>query len=131
MFGIFKKKKREMPPFNDLNNSPLRGKYFIRLAPWDWLDQKMIHVFDLNSPRVITMDPWVQVVYLEADGQKTVQDLVYQMASSYSRNEVIPHELDKQIIYVLESLLRDKLIELLDSKKQLPEHLKKPRSQLK
>jgi len=131
MFGIFKRKKREMPPFDDLNNSQLRDKYFIRLAPWDWLNQEMIHVFDLNSPRVITMDPWVQIIYLEADGQKTVHELVYQMASSYSRNEAIPHELDKQIIYVIDSLLKDKLIELLDSKKELPEHLKKPRSQVR
>lgn len=131
MFGIFKRKKREMPPFADLNSSPLRGKYIIRLAPWDWLNQNMIHVFDLNSPRVITMDPWVQVVYLEADGQKTIHELVYQLASSYRRNETIPHELDKQIIYVVESLLRDKLIELSDGKKELPEHLKKPRSQVR
>ena len=131
MFGIFKRKKREMPPFDDLNNSPLRGKYFIRLAPWDWLTQEMIHVFDLNSPRVITMDPWVQIIYLEADGQKTVHEVVHQMASSYSPNEAIPHELDKQIIHVIESLLKDKLIELLDGKKELPEHLKKPRSQVR
>lgn len=93
MLGIFKRKKRQMPPFNDLNNSPLRGKYFIRLAPWDWLNQEMIHVFDLNSPRVITLDPWVQLVYLEADGQKTVPEFVYQIASGYGRNEVIPHEI--------------------------------------
>lgn len=131
MFGIFKREKREMPPFDDLNNSPLKGKYFIRLAPWDWLNQEMIHVFDPNSPRVITMDPWVQIIYLEADGQKTVHEIVYQMASSYSPNEAIPRELDKQIIYVIESLLNDKLVELLDSRKELPEHLKKPRSQVR
>ena len=128
MFGLFKRKKREMPPFADLNSSPLRDKYIIRLAPWDWLNRDMIHVFDLNSPRVITMDPWVQVIYLEADGQKTIHEIVYQMASGYRRNEAIPNELDKQILYVVDSLLRDKLIELLDGKKELPDHLKKPRS---
>lgn len=131
MLGIFKRKKRQMPPFNDLNNSPLTAKYFIRLAPWDWLNQEMIHVFDLNSPRVITLDPWVQLVYLEADGQKTVHEFVYQIASGYGRNELIPHELDKQVIYVIESLLDEKLIELADSKKELPEYLKKPRSQVR
>lgn len=117
MFGLFKSKSREMPPFNDLANSPLKEKYFIRLAPWDWLNQELIHVFDLNSLRIITMDPWVQVVYLEADGQKTIREFVYQIASKYSLKESIPDELDKAIIEVADNLLNDKLIELLDTKK--------------
>lgn len=131
MFGLFKKKNQEMPPFNDLNNSAWKGKYFVRLAPWDWLNREMIHVFDLNSPRVITMDPWAQIVYLEADGQKTVHEFVYQMASKYSADEKIPDELDKTILEVMESLLNDKLIELSDTKKDLPEHIKKPRRDLR
>ena len=77
------------------------------------------------------MDPWVQLVYLEADGQKTIHDFVYQMAAKYGRGEPIPHELDKTILDVMDSLLSDKLVELLDSKKELPERLKKPLSQLK
>lgn len=77
------------------------------------------------------MDPWPQLVYLEADGQKAIHEFVYQLAAKYGRNESIPHELDKTIINVMDILLNDKLVELLDSKKDLPEHLKKPRSKLK
>lgn len=116
-----------MPHFDALDNSSLKGKYFIRLAPWDWLNQEMIHVFDLNSPRVITMDPWLQVVYLHADGQKTIQEFVFEIASTYK--ETVPDGLDKCILEVVESLLNDRLIELMDNKRDLPEHLKKPRSQ--
>lgn len=130
MFGIFKSKKRELPPFSDLANSPLKDKYFTRLAPWDWLNNDMIHVFDLNSPRIITMDPWIQLVYLESDGQKTIHELVYQLASKYGRNEQIPEELDKTVLEVIDNLLSDKLIALYDHKKEIPEHLLKPKSQL-
>ena len=65
MFRFFKKKK-ELPPFNDLSNSPLKDKYFIRTSRWDWLDDTMIHVVDNNTPRMITMDPWPQLIFLEA-----------------------------------------------------------------
>lgn len=131
MFGLFKKTKREIPPFDELKNSPIKDKYFIRLAPWDWLNRDMIHVFDLNSPRVITMDPWLQVVYLEADGQKTLHEFVHEIASKYGKHETIPLELDSTILEVTNKLLADKLIELLDGKRDLPEHIRKPRSQFR
>lgn len=63
------------------------------------------------------MDPWVQVVYLEADEQKTIREFVYQSPLMYSLKESIPDELDKAIIKVADNLLNDKLIELLDTKK--------------
>ena len=42
MFGLFKKKARVLPSFDDLKNSDIKGKYFVRLAQWDWLDKNMI-----------------------------------------------------------------------------------------
>jgi hypothetical protein len=131
MFNLFKNKKREIPPFNDLKNSLIKDKYFYRLAIWDWLNNDMIHVIDPNAPRMITMDPWPQIIYLSADGKMTIYEFVYFMASQYSSRQPIPEELDKTILEMIDSLLSEKLIELSDLKKELPERLKKPLSEVK
>lgn len=128
MFNIFKKKKRELPPFNEIKNSELKDKYFFRTAQWDWLDEEMIHVIDNHAPRMITMDPWPQVIFLEANGQKTIHDFVYEMASKYGRKETVPEELDATIIELINSLLDDKLIEISDESKSLPYYIDLPRS---
>lgn len=128
MFNLFNNKKRVIPPFNDLQNSTLKDKYFYRIARWDWLDNKNIHVFDPNAPRIITMDPWPQIVFLAANGQKMTHEFVSYLASQYSRNEQIPEELDKTILELIDDLLKEKLIELSDIKIDLPENIKRPRS---
>ncbi|TPE44096.1 hypothetical protein [Pontibacter mangrovi] len=128
MFDFFKKKERELPPFNELKNSEIKDMYFVRLARWDWLNQDMIHVVDNNAPRMITMDPWPQLIYLEADGQKTVSEFVYDMASKYGKEQPIPDELDSTIIQMIKSLLDDKLIELSTKIRKLPYYIDLPQS---
>ena len=129
MFGLFKKKERELPPFNELVNSDIKDMYFVRLARWDWLNQDMIHVVENNGPRMITMDPWPQLIYLEADGQKTVTEFVYDMASKYGKKQPIPKELDATIIKLIKSLSDDKLIELSAESRKLPYYIDLPQSQ--
>jgi hypothetical protein len=128
MFGLFKKKQRQLPSFKEIEKSDLKDKYFIRLARWDWLDAEMIHVTDNHAPRMITMDPWPQLIYLEADGQKTVYEFVYYMASQYGKNESIPEALDSTIIQLLNNLVNDRLISLCTEKKKIPYYLELPRS---
>src|SRR6478735_4170099 len=103
MFGLFK--KRELPPFEELKKSDIKDKYFIRLAQWDWLNENTINVTDNKTPRVITMDPWPQLVFLEANGQKTVHDFVYELASKYGKKETIPTDLDSTIIQIINILV--------------------------
>ncbi|MTI19413.1 hypothetical protein E1176_00105 [Fulvivirga sp. RKSG066] len=72
------------------------------------------------------MDPWPQLIYLEANGQSTIYEFVYQMAAKYGRGQEIPNELDITILDMINSLMNDRLIELIDSKKELPYYLDKP-----
>ncbi|MEP5255485.1 hypothetical protein [Winogradskyella rapida] len=129
MLNLFRKQKKEIPSFEILQNSEFKDKYFSRLSPWDWMDNKMIHVFDKNSPRVVTMDPWPQLIYLEATGQITVSEFVYKMASSYNRKTPIPKELDTTIISVLNDLIEDNLIELTLEKQNLTNDIQYPKSE--
>jgi hypothetical protein len=98
--------------FKALEMSDIKNKYFYRTKPWDWLDKEVIYVFDkTTSPRMVTMDPWPQLVYLAAIGDKTVAQYIHHFATLYPENNVPPE---------LEGLHDDnKLIEFSDSAVQL------------
>jgi hypothetical protein len=106
--------------FKTLETSELKNKYFYRTKQWDWLNKEMIHVFDAaTSPRMVTMDPWPQLVYLAATGDKTVAEYIHHFATLYPKNNV-PPELDKTILDTIVGLYMDnKLIDISDSAVQL------------
>ncbi|NOU58510.1 hypothetical protein [Marinifilum caeruleilacunae] len=128
MFGIFKKKAKELPNFDHLKSYPNKDLYFVRTLQWDWLNEEMIHLFDNKSPRVITMDKWPQQIYLDADGQKTIKEYIIWMANQYASGQ-IPPTLDKEMISLIENLVADgELIKMVNEKSKLPYYLDEPKS---
>jgi len=110
----------------NLEKSPIKDKYFARTKKWDWLTKDMIHVFDSKTHRVITMDPWPQIVYLDAVGDKTVKEYIFDFSKKYSKNQ-IPEELADTILDMLSGLVdEEKIIELSDNPLILDESLKNP-----
>lgn len=116
MFGFFKSKGPKMPEFTKLKESPLKDKYFYRVASWIVLDTKYICITDPNSPRVITMDAWPQLVFLEADGLRTVEEFIHWMAKQYSR---VPDKLDETILFEIEQLVSEGLLKISDKSVEL------------
>ncbi len=43
----------------------------------DWMDKNTIVVFDHYSPRILTLDPWPQLIFIGATGQKTIWEYVF------------------------------------------------------
>ncbi|WP_010518577.1 hypothetical protein [Croceivirga radicis] len=128
MFGIFKKKPKELPNFEFLKNYQDKEKYFIRTMQWDWLDDKMIHAIDNKSPRMITMGEWPQQIFLDADGQKTIEEYVIWMANQFSHGKV-PENFDESMILTIEDLIADgEMLRLVNEKTKLPYYLEKPKS---
>lgn len=127
MFKRFSKKERPLPPFNDLQNSSIKDLYFVRLAQWDKQKDNNIYVVDNHAPRIITLDPWPQYIFLEADGQKTVSAFIYDIASKYGKHEEIPEKLDASILQEIEGLLELKLIALSKESKKLPYYIELPK----
>lgn len=121
--------QKEKPEFKSLQAFPHKDKYFYRVAPWDWLTDKHIHVYDPHNPRVITMDDWPQLIFLDANGKLTVSEYVDYMAECYS--STIPKKLDETIIHELTALLDMKLIEYSSTKKELDAKFQNPISSLK
>ncbi len=111
--------------FKTLESYEFKDKYFYRICKWDWLTHDMIHVFDNNRPRLITMDYWPQEVFLEAKGQSTVSEFIHLLASKYPKTQ-IPKNLDSAIIEELEKLINENLIALSDSPIQLANSILNP-----
>ena len=120
MFFKFLKKEKPVPRFELLESSGIRNRYFIRTASWRKLDKQHVVVTDPHGPRLITLDPWPQIVFLAADGQLTVTEYIHQLATQYSGE--IPLLLDKTVLDEIDTLLNYKIIALADSKmRPLPE----------
>ena len=117
MFNLFKGNKR-YPAFETLKAFDKQYRYFIRTAQWDWVDRESIFVVDPHKPRMLTLDPWPQLVFLSADGQMSVTEYVLYTANAYKG--VIPENLDETIINELNTLKQYGIIDFIE-KKQRPE----------
>ena len=124
MFNLFKS-NRKYPSFADLNAFSDKQKYFIRNAPWRPLDKDHISIMDPNGSRIFTLDPWPELVFIAADGQKTIEQYIYHMADKYSGQ--IPEALDKTILDEIQTLLGYNLIKLSEKKQRPDKAFDKPR----
>lgn len=117
MFNFFKK-KNTTPDYPQLEAFEHKDHFFIRTATWDWLNEEQVAITDSHQPRVFTLDPWHQTVFLAANGQRTVKEFVHFMAGEYSGS--VPKELDQTIINSINELISFRIISFSD-KKQRPE----------
>lgn len=124
MFNFFKRTKK-FPPFETLQGFAQKDQYFVRIAEWFPHNREMITVVDPHGPRILTMDPWPQTLFLEADGQKTVAEFIYQVAGQYSGE--VPPELDKMIIEELLKLVGYKIILFSAGKRRPDRQFDQPR----
>jgi len=76
-------------------------------------------VVDPHNPRVLTLDPWPQYIFIAANGQMTITEYVRYMADKYRGH--IPKLLDKTIVDEVLTLLSYGIIELVE-KKQRPKY---------
>jgi hypothetical protein len=120
MFGLFGRRKRE--------NSIIKGNpYFIRCATFDDLGDQIM-VIDPDAPRVITMEPWLQIVFLAADGKQRISSFVKSLSAQYK--DGAPEGLEKQVHEIVRDLLKEGIIRLIDEPEELPYYLSMPSSQL-
>lgn len=94
--------------------------YFSRNATHDMMDDQIV-AFDRNSPRVITMDPWPQTVFLAADGQHTIREFVQDLAKQYDDGP--PRGLERQVRDAVARLAQEGLIILHENQRELHYYL--------
>lgn len=115
MFNLFRLNKK-FPPFPVLKKFKEKDRYFLRAASWMWTSESQIIAIDQHAPRIITMDPWAQLIFLAAEGQKTIEEYVYHMAEQYIGK--VPANLDETIINEIQTLIKERMIVLSDAKRR-------------
>jgi hypothetical protein len=110
MFKFFKKEK-EIPNFNFITTHPKKAFYFSRVKKWDWLNKEEIFLSEKDSNdkiKMTTLDFWSQEMFLDADGQKTVEEYLGVLIKQFQENKMkIPADLDEFMIGILDSLHDD------------------------
>lgn len=128
MFNFFKKKaKPDAPSFSELASYANSDKYFVRVAQFREFDFEgcTIVVIDPNGPRLITMDPWPEAVFLNATGTHTVKEYIEATAKKYDGN--VPPGLDSYMINELEKLVYElRIVAFTDTPNALEPQYEKP-----
>ena len=89
--------------------------------PWSAVSEEQIVLHDAitpHAPRMITMEPWHQLVYLSANGQHTVAALVEKLGAMYEGGA--PEGLSDQVIGLVQELEAEMVLEVHDSPQELP-----------
>jgi hypothetical protein len=96
------------------------AQYFSRSATWYQLKERLV-VNDSRSakaPRVITMEPWHEIVFSAADGEHTVAELVATLRREYQGGP--PAGLREQVCALIADLTGEGIVRLHDSPAKLP-----------
>ena len=91
--------------------------YFSRAARWQQMGGHLT-VIDPNAPRVITMEPWHETVFMAADGEHTVGEFVAHMGSQYEGGT--PAGLRAQIHGLVTVLVQEGVLRLHSQPRPLP-----------
>lgn len=103
-------------------------KYFHRTERWDWLAKGVIHVIDSRAPRLITMDPWPQQIYLDATGERTIGEYINDISSLYPRGTV-PKNMEAMVLDEVRALVeREGIVALSDVPVNLEPAVRDPRT---
>jgi hypothetical protein len=105
----------------------MKDKYPARSSCYDLLGEQLV-VIDRNAPRHITMDPWPELIFSASNGKRTVEQIISELAEEYVEGP--PPDLEANIIWCVEMLLSEGLIELSPEPKVLPFYLMQPWSQV-
>jgi len=133
MWNPFKKKNNNTPTFKLIEQYIDKDKYPARVQKWDWLDESQIYIPQKNEDGKLsmnTMDFWLQEIFLDSTGEKTIEEIFEKMKEQYINSKMeIPKELDKVLIETIETLTKELgFIELNDGPINLGEEILLPLS---
>jgi hypothetical protein len=103
-----------------------RDRYFARCLRYDVMGGRVL-VTDNRSPRVITLDPWLEVIFAAADGQRTTQQFITHLEAQYPNGA--PAALAAQTYQFLAKMEAEGLIRFTDQPTRLPYYLSMPSSE--
>jgi hypothetical protein len=86
---------------------PWMDKYVVRRSIWDWHDGSRIDIVDIHGHVSTTLDPVQTWIFHEADGGRTVSNLLAWSAAHYRDGQTKPPDLDATNLKSLGTLVED------------------------
>lgn len=99
------------------------SRYFSRNTLYTMLNEKVVLV-ERDRPGMVTMDEWPQLVFLRADGEHKVADLISDIATQYQGGP--PPGLPEQTRRIVLDLVQRGYLVLHKQKRRLPYYLAIP-----
>jgi hypothetical protein len=90
-----------------VETDPQMDLYIARHAPWKWHDGDLIDIVDTKGEMLRTLDKWQTWIFHEADGGRTVRNLLAWIASHYREHQSKPLDLDRVVLKALSELVED------------------------
>jgi len=102
---------------------PLDLQFFARAVRYEMLNDRVVLVGG-DVPAMTTVDDWGQLVFLAADGEHTVGELVMHVQSQYGAGA--PPQLEDQVKHVVREMSKRGFLTLRSAKSSLPYYLSVP-----
>ncbi|WP_300022794.1 hypothetical protein [uncultured Maribacter sp.] len=131
IFNNFLKKNKSIPEFEFIKSYEFKDKYFSRVKKWTWIKQDQISLMEKDENgqvKMTTMEYWFQEMFLDADGQKTIEEYLNVLIEQFQKSKMdIPTDLDVFMTETLWSLKTDlNAIEFTDNQVELEPEFKNP-----
>jgi len=124
MFKLFPRHNRKPLSFPALEASGLEDRFLQRICRFSQAGGTLLVLNSDHNPSVIPLSPWDTIVFLAANGNTTVGQLIRGTARQYRRQQDVPENLDKVILDIIERMLKDfRIVELSDSPVELGYYL--------
>jgi len=81
-----------------------------------------------NPKETVKMEPWLATVFVLADGQHTVEELLSYLRVHYGDSP--PDDLERTVLSVMERLVESGTVQLSKEQHELPYHIARPVEEL-
>jgi len=102
--------------------SSLDPQFFARNVTYEMVGERVALMGP--GPTVTSVDDWGQLVFLAADGEHTVGELIAQLAGKYPNG--IPRELPEQVRHIVREMAKAGFLTLAANRAPLPYYLSMP-----
>ena len=104
-----------------------KDRYFVRCLRYDMTDGHVL-VVDNRSPRIVTLDPSLELIFGAANGQRTAQQFIHELEATFPASGA-PPSIATQTYQLMAKMEAEGLIRFTDRQTQLPYYLSMPSSQ--
>jgi hypothetical protein len=100
----------------------MKDSYFSRSATWQNMNGRLVvhDSFSPLAPRMVTMEPWYETIFMAADGVHKIQEFIEAMGQQYENG--VPEGLSEQICGIIQTLLEEGIISIHEHPKELPKY---------